>query len=141
MTSVERILEYVSLPDENFSETEKKKPARDWPSEGEIVFEDVSFSYDANLPPVLNGVSFRIEPGEKIGIVGRTGAGKSTIIQTLFRMAEPNGIILIDQVNIKSIDLKDLRSKISIIPVSSSKTKININIMTQLSTNKTNVHI
>ncbi len=118
MTSVERILEYVSLPDENYSEHEKRKPSREWPKEGEIVFEDVSFTYDAQLPPALNNVSFRIESGEKIGVVGRTGAGKSTLIQALFRMAEPSGLILIDQVNIKSIDLKVLRSKISIIPVS-----------------------
>ena len=96
---------------------EKLKPSKEWPTKGEIIFDNVSFSYDENLPDVLKELSFKINPGEKIGIVGRTGAGKSSIIQTLFRMAEPSGIILIDNINIKDIDLNELRSKISIIPV------------------------
>ena len=96
---------------------EKIKPPKEWPTKGEIIFDNVSFSYDENLPDVLKELSFKINPGEKIGIVGRTGAGKSSIIQTLFRMAEPSGNILIDDINIKDIDLNELRSKISIIPV------------------------
>lgn len=148
MTSVERLLEYISLPNENddydqnkksdkhiykatstdeevkmiqnnVHKKEKIKTPKDWPSRGEIIFDNVSFSYDLNLPNVLNGLSFRINPGEKIGIVGRTGVGKSSIIQTLFRMAEPFGNIIIDDVNIRDISLNDLRSKISIIPVNS----------------------
>ena len=127
MTSVERLLEYVSLPSENDPEEQKKTNSKErrlkqdlknWPTKGAIRFENVSFSYDSSLPNVLNDLSFTINAGEKIGIVGRTGVGKSSIIQTLFRMAEPNGKILIDDVNIKDISLHDLRSKIAIIPVS-----------------------
>ena len=97
---------------------QQRHPGNEWPQNGEIQFESVSFRYDPSLPFVLQDVSFRIEAGEKVGIVGRTGAGKSSIIQTLFRMAQPNGCIRIDGVNICKIELKHLRSKISIIPVS-----------------------
>ena len=123
MTSVERILEYVDLPNENnrLNKDYKKKaikPSEDWPQNGEIVFDNVSYSYskEENLPNVLSNLSFKINKGEKIGIVGRTGAGKSSIIQTLFRMSEPDGSILIDNINIKELNLSDLRSRISIIP-------------------------
>jgi ABC-type multidrug transport system fused ATPase/permease subunit len=123
MTSVERIMEYASLPSEAAPPDEpkqdsKKKPDEKWPQRGEIVFDNVSFSYDnKSLPPVLDGLSFRIEAGEKVGIVGRTGAGKSSLIQTLFRMAEPTGDILIDGVNTRELSLSALRSGLSIIPV------------------------
>jgi ABC-type multidrug transport system fused ATPase/permease subunit len=125
MTSVERLLEYVSLENESDDKDKDKNSTKkklqidlkNWPTQGEIRFENVSFSYDANLPNVLNDLSFKINAGEKIGIVGRTGAGKSSIIQTLFRMAESNGNIFIDSVNIKDISLHDLRSRIAIIPV------------------------
>jgi len=127
MTSVERILEYVDLPNENNrlnskdnKDSKKKaiKPGEDWPQNGEIIFSDVSYSYskEEGLPNVLNNLTFKINKGEKIGIVGRTGAGKSSIIQTLFRMSEPDGTILIDNINIKEIHLSDLRNRISIIP-------------------------
>lgn len=115
MTSVERILEYTAIESEPL-ETYKKKPIASWPQTGHIKFEDVSFSYAKNLPNVLNNLSFEIRPREKIGVVGRTGAGKSSIIQAMFRMAEPNGTILIDDVNIQDLSLHDLRKKLSIIP-------------------------
>ena len=124
MTSVERVLEYVSLPNENNDEDDSenkqlinKTDLKNWPNRGEILFENVSFSYDRNLPNVLDNLSFKVNAGEKIGIVGRTGAGKSSIIQTLFRMAEPDGKIIIDGINVKNISLHDLRKNISIIPV------------------------
>ena len=117
MTAVERVLEYTDLPMEPLNEGKRRPPDDNWPSTGEIVYEDVYFRYDKSLPPVLNELSFRIYPGEKVGIVGRTGAGKSSIIQSLFRMAEPDGTILIDDVETKDLSLKDLRSKLSIIPV------------------------
>jgi ABC-type multidrug transport system fused ATPase/permease subunit len=116
MTAVERVLEYTDLKREPLNEGTRKPPP-DWPSTGEIIFQNVSYSYDANLPTVLNDLKFKIYTGEKIGIVGRTGAGKSSIIQTLFRMAEPYGNIIIDGINIKELSLHDLRSKLSIIPV------------------------
>ena len=118
MTSVERVLEYVRIPrEENSEEKLKCIASKKWPSRGEIVFENVSFKYDVNLPYTLEEISVKINAGEKVGIVGKTGSGKSTIIQTLFRMAEPDGNILIDQINIKDVDLNILRSKLSIIPV------------------------
>ena len=127
MTSVERVLEYTSLPSEE-QPSEKRKPndsgGEDWPKSGEIVFRDVSFAYDKTLPDVLRDLTFRIGPGEKIGIVGRTGAGKSSIIHTLFRMAELRGDILIDNVNVKEISLNELRSNLSIIPVSAKNNLI-----------------
>ncbi len=117
MTSVERINEYASLDDEE-SSTNKLKPSLNWPENGQISFENVSFAYDKNLPDALKNVSFKLNAKEKVGVVGRTGAGKSTIFQTLFRMAEPQGTVAIDGINIKDISLSDLRNKISIIPVS-----------------------
>ncbi len=116
MTSAERINEYTKLEKEKLNEG-KIKVDREWPQSGEIIFNDVSFAYDETLPNVLKNVSFKINAKEKIGVVGRTGAGKSTIFQTLFRMAEPDGSVVIDGVNIKDLSLHELRSKISIIPV------------------------
>ena len=116
MTAVERILEYTVLTSEKL-EIGDRKVDDNWPQNGKIIFENVSFRYEYDLPDVLKELSFTINPGEKIGIVGRTGAGKSSIIQTLFRMAEPNGNIYIDNINIKEISLHDLRKKLSIIPV------------------------
>jgi ATP-binding cassette subfamily C (CFTR/MRP) protein 1 len=72
MTAVERVMEYTDLPSEPLNDG-KKKPPREWPSDGEITYQNVSFSYDKGLPTVLNNLSFKIHPGEKIGIVGRTG--------------------------------------------------------------------
>ncbi|CAF0703150.1 unnamed protein product [Brachionus calyciflorus] len=115
MTSVERVFEYTALDIESL-ETGKTKPPKDWPSSGEIKFENVSFRYDKNLSAVLSDLNLIINSSEKIGIVGRTGAGKSSIIQTLFRIAEPEGSISIDGVNIKDLSLHDLRCKLSIIP-------------------------
>jgi ATP-binding cassette subfamily C (CFTR/MRP) protein 4 len=118
MTSVERILEYVNLPSEKSKQKDDKlvKVDESWPSKGEIAFDNMSFSYDTNLPDVLKNLTFKIAPGEKIGIVGRTGAGKSSIVQAMFRIAEPSGAILIDGVDIKTVELSDLRKQLSIIP-------------------------
>nr|QUF59454.1 ATP-binding cassette transporter Abcc4-1 [Brachionus angularis] len=115
MTSIERIVEYTNLESEPLDKGEKKAPIN-WPSKGEIKFENVSLSYDKNLPNVLKNISLKINSGEKIGIVGRTGAGKSSFFQTIFRMYEPNGHIYIDDVDIKKLSLNDLRDKLTIIP-------------------------
>lgn len=96
--------------------TPDKKPKESWPEEGKIEFKNVYMKYDAAEPPVLKNLNFVIYPQEKIGIVGRTGAGKSSLISTLFRLAELDGVIEIDGVKINEIGLHDLRSKISIIP-------------------------
>ena len=119
MTSVERVAEYTSIKSEPLDKG-ARKPPKDWPKNGRIEFTGVSFGYDPKLPYVLKDFSLVINPGEKVGVVGRTGAGKSSLFQTLFRMAEPNGQVLIDDLDIKEISLHDLRSKIAIIPVSLS---------------------
>lgn len=93
-----------------------KKPKAEWPAEGKIEFKGVCLRYAPLEPPVLKNLSFIIYPREKIGIVGRTGAGKSSLIQALFRLADIEGPIEIDGVDTSEIGLHDLRSKISIIP-------------------------
>ncbi|GJN85930.1 hypothetical protein PLIIFM63780_009505 [Purpureocillium lilacinum] len=88
-----------------------------WPEKGEIVFNNVEMRYRENLPLVLQGLSMHVRGGERIGIVGRTGAGKSSIMSTLFRLVEiSSGSITIDGVNISTIGLYDLRSRLAIIP-------------------------
>lgn len=118
MTAVERVLEYCSLDGESSSGL-NDRPSSTWPSRGEIVFENVSMSHSnaEDSFVALREISLKIQSCEKIGIVGRTGAGKSTLIQTLFRLGYLiDGKIFIDEVDIASIDLNDLRSRISIIP-------------------------
>lgn len=91
-----------------------KKPPEDWPSCGEITFKDYYLAYDDK--DVVKGLNFKIGGQEKIGIVGRTGAGKSSIIAGLFRMTEPRGDLMIDGFKVNDIGLHDLRKNISIIP-------------------------
>ena len=118
MVSTERIMAYGSLEPEASLETlsSHDQQPETWPDKGELCLEDVTFQYSSALPLVLKNLSFSIRPSEKVGIVGRTGAGKSSLISVLFRLAEPGGHISIDGVDIKSIGLHDLRKKISIIP-------------------------
>lgn len=116
MTSIERIVEYTNIETEPLNEGKVKAPVN-WPNKGEITFETVSLNYDKKLPSVLKGISLNIRPGEKIGIVGRTGAGKSSFFQAIFRMYEPEGKIFIDGINIRELNLKELRTKLTIIPV------------------------
>nr|XP_027201120.1 multidrug resistance-associated protein 4-like [Dermatophagoides pteronyssinus] len=117
MTSVERIDEFSHLEGEkNLELPLEKSPPEDWPSLGKIEFDDVSLSYAPEAPPVLKNLTFTINPGEKIGIVGRTGAGKSSMISTLFRLLPPTGTIKIDDIDTSHISLTCLRNKLSIIP-------------------------
>lgn len=96
---------------------EDSRPPKDWPNRGQIRFANFSAKYREELEDVLIDLSFSIRPGEKVGICGRTGAGKSTILLALFRMMEhTKGDIIIDDVNVKDIGLHDLRQKITIIP-------------------------
>lgn len=113
--SVERVLEYRDLEPEK----QPMKPraiADDFPSRGSIEFRNVIYRYFAEAEPVLRGLSFVINPKEKIGIVGRTGAGKSSLIGAIFRLACIEGEILIDDVDTSTLLLKDLRKRIAIIP-------------------------
>nr|AKC42147.1 ABCC4 [Petromyzon marinus] len=115
MTSVERVLEYSELEPEAPWEAEKRPPAG-WPSRGALCLQDVSLRYPGSTRPVLYNLNATIHPGEKIGIVGRTGAGKSSLLAALFRLAEPSGRIVIDGIATSSLGLHDLRRRISIIP-------------------------
>ncbi|KAG7502088.1 Multidrug resistance-associated 4 [Solea senegalensis] len=115
MTSVERVVEYTELESEAPWETDKKPP-HDWPKEGSITFDRVNFSYSASEPLVLKNLSVVFTAREKVGIVGRTGAGKSSLISALFRLAEPEGRIMIDGFLTSTIGLHTLRQKMSIIP-------------------------
>ena len=115
--SVERLSSYWDLVQEKPAEIEDKKPDDDWPHDGEIEYENVWMRYRPELDPVLKGVSFVISPGDKVGIVGRTGSGKSSLIVTLFRLVEPySGRILLDGVNLLDLGLNDVRSRIAAIP-------------------------
>ncbi|XP_030650146.1 ATP-binding cassette sub-family C member 5 [Chanos chanos] len=117
-TAVERIDHYIqSLTLEAPARIKNKAPPPDWPQEGEVVFDGTEMRYRENLPLVLKKLSCTIRPKEKVGIVGRTGSGKSSLGVVLFRLVEPcGGSIKIDGINICDIGLADLRSKLSIIP-------------------------
>ncbi|KAG4067325.1 hypothetical protein HA402_000316 [Bradysia odoriphaga] len=117
MTSVERVMEYADLKSEAALESEPKyRPSLNWPADGEIIFNDLNFKYSENGEFVLKNLNLRIQPREKVGIVGRTGAGKSSIVQAIFRLADLNGEIIIDGIVTNTLGLHDLRKKISIIP-------------------------
>uniref|UniRef100_UPI0037E704EC LOW QUALITY PROTEIN: ATP-binding cassette sub-family C member 5 n=1 Tax=Semicossyphus pulcher TaxID=241346 RepID=UPI0037E704EC len=117
-TSVERIHHYIqSLSQEAPARVKGRAPPADWPQQGELVLKEVEMRYQDNLPLVLNRISCTIRPKEKIGIVGRTGSGKSSLGVVLFRLVERcGGSILVDGIDISDIGLADLRSKLSIIP-------------------------
>ncbi|KAL7292206.1 hypothetical protein TKK_0014159 [Trichogramma kaykai] len=136
LMSVERVLEYTKLPAEsNFRDVEvpnvkssKKavaaaeanklliEPPVDWPCSGRVTFDDVRLKYSDEDQPVLKSLSFTIEPTEKVGVVGRTGAGKSSLIAALFRLTDVEGSIMIDGLDTANLALEDLRKHISIIP-------------------------
>lgn len=115
--SVERILQYSHIPSEAPLVIEESRPNSDWPVKGTIDLSDLQVRYAAHLPLVLKGLTCTFPGGMKVGVVGRTGSGKSTLIQALFRIVEPSrGKILIDGIDISKIGLHDIRSKLSIIP-------------------------
>ncbi|KAJ6438529.1 ABC transporter family protein [Purpureocillium lavendulum] len=116
MNAVERLRYYGSHLEEE-APLHTVEVRETWPEKGEIVFDNVEMRYRDNLPLVLQGLSMHVRGGERIGIVGRTGAGKSSIMSTLFRLVEiSSGSITIDGVNISTIGLYDLRSRLAIIP-------------------------
>ncbi|XP_006839138.3 ABC transporter C family member 3 isoform X1 [Amborella trichopoda] len=117
MISVERIFQYSSMPSEPPLVIEESRPDPKWPLIGEVKIHDLQVRYAPQLPLVLRGITCTFPGGLKTGIVGRTGSGKSTLIQVLFRIVDPvGGQILIDGIDIFSIGLHDLRSRLSIIP-------------------------
>ncbi|MCL7032709.1 hypothetical protein MKW94_014411, partial [Papaver nudicaule] len=119
LNAVERIGTYIDLPSEAPAVIENNRPPPGWPSSGSIKFEDVVLRYRPELPPVLHGLFFTISPSEKVGIVGRTGAGKSSMLHALFRIVElEKGRILIDGYDVAKFGLTDLRKVLGIIPQS-----------------------
>lgn len=117
MISVERILQFSNLPSEAPLVIHDCKLPTEWPTYGQINLENLQVQYNPSLPMILKGITCTFPGEKKIGVVGRTGSGKSTLIQTLFRLVEPTeGRILIDGVDIGKLGLQDLRSKLSIIP-------------------------
>ena len=118
MNSVERVIHYAkNLEQEPLHEIPERKQKAPWPAEGHVEIKDAFLKYRPGLPDVLRGLNMDVAPREKIGIVGRTGAGKSSIMTALYRLVELSaGSILIDGVDISTIGLKDLRSALTIIP-------------------------
>ncbi|KAI9592802.1 P-loop containing nucleoside triphosphate hydrolase protein [Syncephalis fuscata] len=115
--SIERILAYTRLPSEPPRHLDPP-PSPDWPSKGAIEFRNMSLTYPGTKEPALRNISFDVKSGEKVGIVGRTGAGKSSLLSALFRLTEtdPMESVFIDGVPISSVGVHDLRSRITIIP-------------------------
>uniref|UniRef100_A0A3N7FQK6 ABC-type xenobiotic transporter n=2 Tax=Populus trichocarpa TaxID=3694 RepID=A0A3N7FQK6_POPTR len=119
LNSVERVSTYIDLPSEAPAIDKNNRPPSSWPLSGLIKFTDVVLRYRPELPPVLHGLSFAVSPSEKLGIVGRTGAGKSSMLNALFRIVElERGEITIDGCDITKFGLTDLRRALSIIPQS-----------------------
>ncbi|MCJ1322534.1 hypothetical protein MMC15_007883 [Xylographa vitiligo] len=114
MNAVERIVEYTQIATEDQSGVEA--PAA-WPTQGRLEVEGLVAGYAPDLPPVLKGLSFTAEKNQRVGVVGRTGAGKSSLTLALFRFLEAReGTIIIDGIDVSKITLHDLRSRLAIIP-------------------------
>ena len=118
LMAVERVNHYATnLETEAAEVIESNRPSPSWPENGHIVIKDLVVQYKPTLPPVIKGINLEIHAGEHVAIVGRTGAGKTSIISSLFRLLEPTyGSIIIDGIDISTIGLGDLRSKIAIVP-------------------------
>jgi ABC-type multidrug transport system fused ATPase/permease subunit len=126
LNSFQRVAEFTSLPSEEASIVERstraiQSPPAGWPSCGEVEFSNFSASYGPNGPDVLKGISLRIRPGERIGIVGRTGSSKSTLALSILRFThKTSGFLFIDGIDAQSLPLKDLRRAVTIIPQDST---------------------
>lgn len=117
INSVERVKEYMDVEQEAPAAIPETKPPSNWPSKGSVEFISYSTRYRPDFDTVLKDITFRIMPGEKVGIVGRTGAGKSSVALALFRALEAEkGKILVDDIDIGSIGLQDLRENIVMVP-------------------------
>lgn len=114
---MERILEYTDLSVEAEWNIASNAPSKEWPTDGDLEFADYSTRYREGLDLVLRNIKIHVKAGEKIGIVGRTGSGKSTLTLALFRLIEPaNGTIIIDGMDVSRIGLHQLRQHLTIIP-------------------------
>jgi ABC-type multidrug transport system fused ATPase/permease subunit len=118
MNSAERLIFYMNeLGSERPAIIEKNRAPSSWPSRGQVSIRNLNLRYRSDLPLVLQGMNVEIEAGSKVGIIGRTGAGKSTILTALLRIVEhDSGSIWIDGINISELGLEDVRSRIAVIP-------------------------
>ncbi|KAM0749801.1 hypothetical protein T439DRAFT_39861 [Meredithblackwellia eburnea MCA 4105] len=117
IVSVERVQEYIDLEPEAADFIPETQPEKSWPQSGALSFKNVAARYRANLDLVLRDVSFELKGGEKVGVCGRTGAGKSSLTMVLYRVVEPeSGQVILDGVDVGKIGLHCLRSRLSIIP-------------------------
>uniref|UniRef100_A0AAR5P3C7 Multidrug resistance-associated protein 4-like n=1 Tax=Dendroctonus ponderosae TaxID=77166 RepID=A0AAR5P3C7_DENPD len=117
MTSVERVLQYTKLDEEGpWEALPGDRPPLDWPQKGRVSFSHAFLRYSSDSPPSIRDLNVEFRPGEKIGVVGRTGAGKSSLVATLFRLAQVDGVVAIDAIDTGKVGLRLLRSAISIIP-------------------------
>ncbi|KAJ7380783.1 hypothetical protein OS493_007163 [Desmophyllum pertusum] len=134
MTSVERVMTYTKLDSEPGYNVERHPPEH-WPREGAVTFQDVSLTYYPGGPQVLKEINIIINGGAKIGVAGRTGAGKSSFVAALMRMPEADGAIMVDDVQIKEINLQDARRCISVLGQSpvlfSGSLRKNLDLMAQ----------
>ncbi|KAK7413238.1 hypothetical protein QQX98_007897 [Neonectria punicea] len=114
MNSTERVVEYTELETESL---DGDKPPVAWPSSGTMEVNNLEVAYAPDLPPVLRGISFKVNNNERVGVVGRTGAGKSSLTLALFRFLEArSGNVIIDGLDISKVNLNSLRSRLAIIP-------------------------
>ena len=135
MTSVERVMTYTKLDSEPGYKVQRLPPEH-WPHEGNITFQDVSLTYYPGGPQVLKKINLNIKEGTKIGVAGRTGAGKSSFVAALIRMPDADGDIVIDDIPIKQINLQEARRCISVLGQSpvlfSGSLRKNLDLLDQL---------
>ena len=117
IVAIERIKEYHEIEEEAPWKCSNENVATNWPTEGSISFHDFQAGYRKGLEPVLKGITFHVKGSDKVGVVGRTGAGKSSLALSLFRIIESaGGKIVIDNVDVSKIGLHTLRGRLTVIP-------------------------
>ena len=117
MVAIERVAVFTELPSEAPLELYRDENLTCWPTQGRVQVTDLTVRYRSDLPAVLVGVSFDVDSGERVGIVGRTGSGKSTVIEAMFRLLEvETGVIALDGVDTTKVGLHKLRQGMSVIP-------------------------